>query len=158
MVVADHDQRVSDFIIKQDPNHPENNVKYFPVEGFHIPGLILGGDIQPKKIDSIVSQIDIPPTLLSMIGISTDTPMIGTDLTMIDGSYVGRAIMQFNDHQAYLEGESLVVLRPGKLSLKGQYKNKTFIPKNQKGIDELANTALAHALWASTKYKDRSYN
>ena len=158
LVVADHDQRVSDFIIKSDPNHPGKNLKYFPVEGFHIPGLILGGDIQPKQIDSVVSQIDIPPTLLSMLGISADNPMIGTDLTMIDGSYVGRAIMQFNDHQAYLEGESLVVLRPGKLPLKGQYKNKTFMPKNQEGLDELANIALAHALWASMMYKNASYN
>jgi len=158
LIVADHDQRVSDFIVKPDPNNPDKSVKYFPVEGFHIPGLILGGGIQPKQLNNVVSQIDIPPTLLSMIGVSTDTPMLGTDLTMVDDSYVGRAIMQFNDHQAYLEGDSLVVLRPGKLPLKGVYKNKTFIPKNQENLNELAHMALAHALWASIQYKDKSYN
>ncbi len=158
LVVADHDQRVSDFIVKPDPSHPEKSVKYFPVEGFHIPGLIIGGGIKPKQVDSVVSQFDLPPTLLSLLGIKAQHPMIGTDLTNIDSEYVGRAIMQFNDYQAYLDGESLVVLRPGKAALRGKYANNTFIPMNDTNLEQLSVTALAHALWASLMYKNRSYN
>ncbi len=158
LIVADHDQRVSDFIIKTDQDNLEKSVKYFPVEGFRIPGLILGGDVQPKIINSVASQIDLPPTLLSLLGVSSNNPMIGTDLTMVDELYVGRAIMQFNDHQAYLEGDSLVVLRPGKMPLKGKYIDTFFTPNVSEDLDELGRTALAHALWASMMYKDETYN
>lgn len=76
---------------------------------------------------------------------------------MVDESYIGRAIMQFNDHEAYLKGDSLVVLWPEKSPLKGKYRNNIFTPLNDAGLDALANTALAHALWASLMYKDGSY-
>ncbi len=127
LIVADHDQRVSDFIVKSDPNHPEHSIKHFPVEGFHIPGLIVGGGILPKQINHLASQIDLAPTLLGMLGVNLDHPMVGVDLTQVDDNYVGRAIMQFNDHQAYLKGASLVVLsRPGQTPLKGSYKKTCF--------------------------------
>ncbi len=158
LIVADHDLRVSDFIVKTDPHHPKKNIKYFPVEGFHIPGLILGGGVQAKQIDTVASQIDLPPTLLSMLAIKANHPMIGTDLTMVDDSYVGRAIMQFNDHQAYLKGDSLVVLRPGQPPLKGKYINSVFTPMDDSSFEGLSKTALAHALWANIMYKDKSYN
>ena len=158
LVVADHDLRVSDFIVKLDPSDPEKNVKYFPVQGFHIPGLILGGGIKSRQINSIASQIDLPPTLLSLLGVKERHPMIGTDFTMVDDTYAGRAIMQFNAHQAYLDGDSLIVLRPGKPSLKGKYSNNTFMPMNDTNLEQLSETALAHALWANLMYKDGLYN
>jgi len=56
LVVADHDIRVRGNTL-------------VPIEHFHIPGLILGADIQPKKIKQIASQIDLPVTLLSLMGV-----------------------------------------------------------------------------------------
>jgi phosphoglycerol transferase MdoB-like AlkP superfamily enzyme len=66
LIVADHDNRVyGDSLV--------------PIKKFHIPGLILGADVQPKQIKAIASQIDLAPTLLSMIGVSSEHPMIGRD-------------------------------------------------------------------------------
>ena len=56
LVVADHDSRV----------FGEDLV---PVKNFHIPALILGGGIAPRLDERIASQIDLGPTLLSLIGI-----------------------------------------------------------------------------------------
>lgn len=39
-----------------------------PVENFHIPGVILGAGITPYRDGRIVSQIDMAPTLLSLLG------------------------------------------------------------------------------------------
>ena len=53
LIVADHDNRVyGDSLV--------------PVHKFHIPGLILGADIEPKRIKPFASQIDLGPTLLSL--------------------------------------------------------------------------------------------
>ncbi len=158
LVVADHDLRVSDFIVKPDPNHPDINISHFPVEGFHIPGLILGGGILPKQIDTVVSQIDLPPTLLGLAGIAAKTPMLGTDFTRVGEDYVGRAVMQFNDHQAYLSGTSLAVLRPGMPTMTGDYVNGAMTQKADANFDELSLTALAHALWSSITYRDGLYH
>ncbi len=76
--------------------------KLVPVHRFHIPGVIIGDTIQPRRIPGITSQIDFVPTLLSLMGIDSSHPGIGRDLTLPEyrgGS--GRAMMQFNALQAY---------------------------------------------------------
>ena len=71
LIVADHDIRPrGDFLI--------------PIKNFHIPGLIIGGGIEPKVISSITSQIDLPVTMLSLAGIHAKHPMIGQDMSAID--------------------------------------------------------------------------
>ena len=64
-----------------------------------------------------------------------------------------------NDHQAYLDGNSLIVLRPNKSPLKAKYSN-TSSPSlaDDEELDTLADTALVHALWTSLMYKERMYN
>jgi phosphoglycerol transferase MdoB-like AlkP superfamily enzyme len=62
LVVADHDIRVRcDALVS--------------VKHFHIPGFILGADLQPKRIKTVASQIDLPTTLLSLMGISAEHPI-----------------------------------------------------------------------------------
>ena len=70
LIVADHDIRV-------------RGETLVPIEHFHIPGLILGADIQPQKIKAITSQIDLPVTMLSLMGISAQHPMTGRDLSSL---------------------------------------------------------------------------
>jgi hypothetical protein len=64
-------------------------------------------------VPGITSQIDMVPTLLSLIGVSATHPSIGRDLTLKkyrNGS--GRAMMQFHANQAYMEDEWIMVMRP----------------------------------------------
>ena len=77
LVVADHDNRV----------YGSNLI---PVEKFRIPGLILGADTKAGTIDTLASQIDLAPTVLSMLGVSSCHPMIGRDLTL-DSTSPGRS-------------------------------------------------------------------
>jgi len=156
LIVADHDLRIADFITAVDTNDKSKTNKIFPVEGFHIPALILGGSIKPKVTDAIVSQIDLPTTILGLLGIKSLNPMLGVDLTHVDSDYKGRAIMQFNNYQAYLEDQELVVLRPSLQPLTGRYENETFT-QGPVPID-LQEKALAHALWASRTYKQQTYH
>jgi phosphoglycerol transferase MdoB-like AlkP superfamily enzyme len=90
------------FLIVADHNSRVYGSEVVPVDRFHIPGLILGGSIEPATFTPVASQIDLGPTLLSLIGVGGEHPMIGRDLTRPEmRASAGRAIMQFNGAQAY---------------------------------------------------------
>ena len=108
LIVADHDTRVyGDALV--------------PIDKFHIPGLILGADIQPRRIASTASQIDLAPTLLSLLGVDSTHPFTGRDLTRTLPEFGNanialppRAMMQFDQNFAWLqEGEVNVLLPDG---------------------------------------------
>ncbi|MES0874649.1 LTA synthase family protein [Sinimarinibacterium thermocellulolyticum] len=106
LVVADHDVRVyGDAVI--------------PLRRFQIPALIVGADVEPLRVRSLASQIDLAPTLLSLAGVDAWTPFPGRDLLatlpefgVADGPEP-RALMQFDDRFAWLTDGELLVLHAG---------------------------------------------
>lgn len=142
LVVADHDSRVYGHDL-------------VPVEHFHIPGVILGAEVVPRSDPRLASQIDLAPTLLSLLGIGAVHPMIGRDLTSLPADDPGRALLQYDNHHGYWMGEHLVVHSPGRPPL--QYRC-TGGPLEPEPLDpELAATALAHALWPGWAYLNQRY-
>ncbi len=141
VVVADHDARVG-------------GASLVPVRHFHIPAVILGADVAPRRDDRLISQIDLGPTLLSLMGIDSEHPMPGRDLTRAtDG---GRAIMQYGDNFAYLTGDDLLILEPHKPAQQfGYTAPETLVPREVS--PELARTALGHALWPEFAYRGGQY-
>ncbi|WP_127022276.1 LTA synthase family protein [Rheinheimera mangrovi] len=117
LIVADHDNRV----------YGDNLI---PVEKFHIPALILGADTKAALLKPLASQIDLAPTLLSMMGVSSCHTMTGRDF-MLDHTSPGRALLQFENYFALMQQgagpQELVILKPDGNGIKGQYQ-----PKEQK--------------------------
>ena len=145
LIVADHDNRVyGDSLV--------------PIKKFHIPGLILGADIEPKRIATIASQVDLGPTLLSLLGVSSTHPMIGRDLVK-DASTPGRALIQFNDYFAYLEGANATVLRPGQAPLAARYDGASgaFDPGRAQPAQDKVDRAMAHVMLPSLLYREQRY-
>lgn len=152
LIVADHDIRV-------------RGVSLVPVERFHIPGLILGADIKPQRFTGMASQIDLPVTLLSLIGIAGQHPMTGRDLSSLAADTPGRAMMQYNDNFGWMEqtenGNQVVVLRSGKAPAHAVYdaKNKqlkeTAAPENAQLLEDraLANVLLPDLLYNEQRYR-----
>ncbi|WP_459615706.1 LTA synthase family protein [Bordetella sp. 2513F-2] len=145
LVIADHDSRVW-------------GANLVPVRHFQIPALILGGSIAPRSDDRIVSQIDMGPTLLSLIGLDNTNPMLGADLTQRDPN---RAIMQYGDNFAYLKGDQLVVIEPRKPPHQYRYTRRPYDQEDgyqESPVDPvLEKEALAHALWPSWAYREERY-
>ncbi|MBB3228653.1 phosphoglycerol transferase MdoB-like AlkP superfamily enzyme [Luteibacter sp. Sphag1AF] len=140
LVIADHDARVF-------------GASLVPVEHFHIPALILGGQVAPREDQRIVSQVDMAPTLLSLMGVSSIHPMPGTDLTVRDPD---RAVMQYGDNFGYLKGDQLVVYEPHKPASQFHYDGRALLTPT--AVDPLlASEALATALWPSWAYKEQRY-
>ncbi len=142
LVIADHDSRVA-------------GASLVPIQHFHIPALILGNGIEIKKDKRLVSQIDMSPTLLSLAGISGAYPMLGYDLTKnIDPN---RAFMQYNQTQAMMKGNDVVILEP-KTEAKGyQYDKKTNSLTEKTLPETLKKEALAYALVGSYLYNHQLY-
>lgn len=148
VVVADHDIRV-------------RGDSMVPVERFHIPGLILGADIQPKRVKTVASQIDLAPTLLSLMGVDAKHPMPGRDLTREADDLPGRAMMQYEQNYGWMEGNQVVVLRPEKEPAFAHYDRQTKRLSAAEAPpadgEALARRALAHALLPAWLYREQRY-
>ncbi len=143
LVVADHDARVY-------------GASLVPIEHFHIPALILGKSIAPHRYAKPASQIDLAPTLLSLIGVDAETPMIGHDLTRLPNDYPGRAIMQYENNNAFMKGDRVVIHEPHKPAKQFRYHDGKLVPVVPSD-KALVRDALAHALWPSVTYSERRY-
>jgi phosphoglycerol transferase MdoB-like AlkP superfamily enzyme len=152
LVVADHDTRVyGDELV--------------PVGKFHIPGVILGADVTARRIDSLVSQIDLAPTLLSLMGVDSVHPFPGRDLTRTLPEFGNspallrpRAMMQFDRNFAWLERDRLTVLLPDGGSRQFTFDRKT--KKLQPAVTtdpEAVQQALANVLMPAWLYREQRY-
>ena len=142
LVVADHDARAY-------------GTELVPIKSFHIPGVIFGKDILPRQDSRVVSQIDLAPTLLSLMGIESRNPMLGNDLT--NDNAPERAMMQFDKNFAYMKGEQVAILQPNKEPTYYRYNKKSMQLAADKTDVELGKQALAHALFGSKAYEKKWY-
>lgn len=145
------------FLIVADHNSRVYGAELVPVERFHIPGVIVGGSIEPSVFTPVASQIDLAPTLLSLIGVGCEHPMIGHDLTLPAAKAIaGRAIMQFNATQAYMDGDRVAIMQKDLPML--QFRHVDGRLEQQSGVDaDLAKLALAHSAWSSMAYEKSLY-
>jgi phosphoglycerol transferase MdoB-like AlkP superfamily enzyme len=145
------------FLIVADHNSRVYGAEILPVKRFHIPALILGADIKPAVHKPVASQIDLAPTVLSLMGISSTHPMIGHDLTRPEfQAPPGRALMQFYNTLGYMEGDKVALLRKDLPASYYTYADGVLVPAAD--IDQsLIDKAIAHSLWASIAYEKKLY-
>lgn len=145
LVVADHNSRVK-------------GAQLIPIEHFHIPGVILGNGIEPRIVPGITSQIDLLPTLLSLMGVDSRHPAIGRDLTLPEYYQgAGRAQMQFHDLQGWMVPGKVAIMQP-RLPIKTYLYEAggNLVPAPAPDRD-LEQQALAHALWPVMMIRDKAY-
>ncbi|MGL1958748.1 MAG: LTA synthase family protein [Colwellia sp.] len=142
LVVADHDARTG-------------GKSLVPIQNFHIPAVILNSGHEPISDERVVSQIDLAPTLLSLMGVTNHSPMIGHDLNNPNAQ--GRAMMQYADNFAYMKDNEVTILQPQKAPLNFVYdfKEQKLTPKTINS--KLSEIALAHVLWGSLAYEKGWY-
>jgi len=143
LVIADHSTRLRG----QD---------LIPIKKFHIPGLIIAPGIKTGTYDRVASQIDLPPTVLDIMGISCSHPMIGRSLVSMQEDRPDRAVMQYGDTHAYLRDNNLVVQRPKMKPLQFSVTaDRQLVPTD---LDpEMQQDALAYALLPGLLYNNKSY-
>jgi phosphoglycerol transferase MdoB-like AlkP superfamily enzyme len=141
LVVADHEDKVY-------------GTEPVPYSKFRIPGFIIGKTVQPRIDTRLASQIDLAPTLLSLMGFQRPHPMIGRDLNHDFDN--GRAIMQFGHNQAYMTDSHIVYLQPEKAPLVECLDNSN-CSQDTDTQQQLIDLAVAHALFTHHIYNRQGY-
>lgn len=81
-----------------------------PVYRYHIPAIVYApGFIKPQEESRMVSQMDLAPTLLGLLGYQNDPHFYGKDV-LNDKSYKPRALIANYQEVGYLKDDKLVVL------------------------------------------------
>ena len=82
-----------------------------PLHKYHIPALIFApGFVAPQEVEGIVSQIDLMPTLLSLLNMGYDSHFYGRSI--FDPGYINRAFIATYQDLGYLEGDTFTILSP----------------------------------------------
>ncbi|OEF02613.1 hypothetical protein A136_08340 [Vibrio crassostreae 9ZC13] len=146
VVVADHDSRAY-------------GNQLVPIDHFHIPAVIVGEGVPSKQDPRLASQIDLAPTLLSLIGINSVNPMIGHDMTKdIDESKL-RAMMQFYKNFAWMDNNNdVVIFQPDKPAQGFHYDGESTELLDRKISEPMIKIAKANALWGSLAYQNDFYH
>lgn len=99
------------FVITADHCASSSGKIGIPLDKYHIPALIYAPYmIKPQKVDIPVSQIDLMPTLFSLLDMSYQSKFYGKDILAED--YVSRAFVATYQDMGYLENNILTVLSP----------------------------------------------
>lgn len=141
LVIADHDARAW-------------GSELVPVNHFHVPAVLFGAGIEHKTESHVVSQIDIPKTLMSLAGIEADVPTVGYDLTQLPDGFEGRALLQFYQNFCYLEddGSAVMILPDQKVvSARYDFSTQTLTPTTEN--NSLEKKALAYAHLGELSYE-----
>lgn len=145
VVVADHDSRAY-------------GSQLVPIDHFHIPAVILGKGISAKQDQRLASQIDLPPTLLSLIGVDSYNPMIGHDFTKDINSKNLRAMMQFYKNFAWMDNNNdVVIFQPDKDPIGFSYDAESTDLFEREQPLTMVKMAQANALWGSLAYQNNFY-
>lgn len=98
---------------------------------YHIPLFIYAPDfVKPQIVGKMVSQIDIAPTLFGLLNFSYLSRFYGEDI-LSDQDEKPHAFISNYEHMGYIDGDSLVVLRPGKTF--ARYKDGKLDPDGANG-------------------------
>lgn len=81
-----------------------------PLASYEIPILFLGAGVEPgRRIDTLASSLDVPPTILGLMGLSYDSKFFGQDVFRAAPAK-GRAFFVHNNNIGMLRGADIAVL------------------------------------------------
>jgi phosphoglycerol transferase MdoB-like AlkP superfamily enzyme len=100
------------FVIVADHTHKGRGRQELPLENYHIPMIIYApAHLQPRRIDTIASQIDVAPTVLGLLDFSYRSKFFGHDI-LREGQTHQRALMANYQTVGYYEQGRIVELKP----------------------------------------------
>ncbi|MBR1580637.1 MAG: LTA synthase family protein [Selenomonadaceae bacterium] len=100
------------FVIVADHQALAAGKTTLPVNCYHIPCMIYAPKlIASGRSDRLISQMDLPPTLLGMLGVSYESKFMGRDIFRADRSM---AFISTYQMLGLIEGDTLIVLTPDK--------------------------------------------
>jgi phosphoglycerol transferase MdoB-like AlkP superfamily enzyme len=143
------------FIIVADHCAGSARTVALPVKHYEIPLLVYAPEIiKPQRIDRMMSQIDIAPTILGLLHTNYSSKFFGEDI-LTNAAAPERAFIATYQKLGYIEGDRLLVLGPQK-----QADYYRFARDNGKTVelppdDRLLDNGLAYYQGSAHAYKNR---
>ena len=98
IVVADHGARVY-------------GAAQVPLFSYEIPMLMIApGHLAPARVDTPISQIDVMPTVLGMLGLAYESPSFGQDVLHWPAGQPRSLLFNHNHNVALMQGDELAIL------------------------------------------------
>lgn len=121
-----------------------------PVNKYKIPLLIYAPDfIKPAKMERLMSQIDLGPTILGLLNFSYTSKFFGYDIFKLEAGRE-RAFVSTYQSLGYIRKDTLIILRPQRIA-------NTFIPDFKDGSEKASLTNKHLTTEAITWYQTASY-
>jgi len=156
------------FVIVADHCASSSGKTELPMDKYRIPAFIYApGFIEPQKVDKLVSQIDLMPTVLGLLNFKYQSKFFGKDV--LKTNYIPRAFIATYQDLGYIKDDVLTIISPQK-KLKQfdliQQKNETLgtkysiiyeeKPKTKTNV-KLKNETIAVYQTASYLLKNKKY-
>ncbi|HEU4664119.1 MAG TPA: LTA synthase family protein [Dokdonella sp.] len=142
------------FVITADHCSSSWGRSAIPMNRYHIPLLIYSPKhIAPGRVDRLMAQIDIPPTLLGLLDFSYTSQFYGYDLFKLEPGRE-RALLGNYQKAGYLRGDVLTVLAPKKHAIQSlpKFDNSGDATPLDAPRPELIDDAIAYYETASERF------
>ena len=149
------------FVLMGDHGARVYGAAEIPLGSYEVPILFLGPGIERgRRIDTLSSSLDVPPTILARLGLSYDSKFFGQDVFSVDPS-LGRALVTHNNGVALLRGGEIAVLGLQKRIETFDYlrESRTFRrdASPSRSGSELQGDAIAYFDGADRAYREGHY-
>jgi len=145
------------FVIVADHQASSAGDTEVPIKKYHIPLIVYAPQlIAPGRVDRLMSQIDVAPTLLGLLNFSYTSRFMGYDVMKLPENKE-RIFISTYQNIAYGKGDKLVVLEPKKQVSFYQINYETGEYIKQVPDSELLKEAITWYQGASTLYKEGKY-
>ena len=98
------------FVIVADHCASSAGKTELPMDKYRIPAMIYTPDIHPQKIDKLVSQIDLMPTVLGLLNFNYQSKFLGEDV--FSPHYQERAYIATYQDLGYIRNNTLTIISP----------------------------------------------
>lgn len=126
-----------------------------PIRRYEIPLLVHAPKhIQPGRVETLMSQIDVAPTILGLMNQSYDTDFMGRDV-LKDSGTTPRAFISTYQKLGYLTEDQLLVLGPRKYAAQYQTDRHSGAVNSRPLDEQLLMEMLAYYQGGNYLYKNR---
>ncbi len=149
------------FVLMGDHGARVYGAEAIPLPSYEVPILFFAPGLVPagRRVDTLASSLDLPPTILGLLGLSYESRFFGHDIFRIPPEQ-GRALMTHNNEIALMRGGRIAVLGlQGRTSLYSVGANDQFVPivhPDRAGY-ELIEDAIAYYDGADQLYRTGGY-
>lgn len=149
------------FVLMGDHGARVYGAAEIPLASYEVPILFYAPGVMPAglRVDTLASSLDVPPTILGILGLDYDSKFFGHDVFRVDPAD-GRALMTHNSEIALLRGSRVAVLGlrgATRLYRYDQASRRFELLKPDAAGRELIEDAIAYYDGADTLYRRGAY-